>query len=56
MQRFVASEFGEFVLDLQLFTLELQELLLVGGGMMLSLFDFPLQSFVTALKFDNMTL
>jgi hypothetical protein len=54
--RLVFNQFRDFVLDLQLFALELQDFQLVADFMVLFLLNFFLERLVPALQFNDMTL
>jgi hypothetical protein len=49
-------QFGDFVLDLEFLSLQLQELQLVGQRMVLLFLDFLFKRVMTTLKFNEMAL
>jgi hypothetical protein len=56
MTRLADRQFRQFILDLQLFALQLVQSFFVGVGMELFFLDFLLDRLVAALEFDDMTL
>jgi hypothetical protein len=56
MARFARLQFQQFILDLQFFALQFEDLAIILPRMMLLSGDFFLERLVATLEFDDMTL